>query len=131
MQGNIQPNSLFQLLGLFFKSLEMFPGRLRLFPSVRMSTPATLASSQIFSIITHLGLACNAICVSTVIVVSNIIRSVSRWTEVIPEGQVSIPVASAGSRIFSQFMQECLGCKVIFNKIYCFNCCSCFLYHGK
>jgi len=53
--------------------------------------------------------------VSTVIIVSNIMGSVSERTEVAPEGPDLNPVALAGSQIVSIIMQVCLSYEVILN----------------
>ena len=58
----------------------------RVFPGVRMSTPVASAGSQIFLLIMQVYFACNVILsVLTVVIVSNIMGSVSERTEVGPE----------------------------------------------
>src|SRR6267154_1105801 len=56
LQGNIHDDILFQLSQLFSTSWKVFAGGPRLPPSVWVSTPVTLAGSQIFSLITQVCL---------------------------------------------------------------------------
>jgi hypothetical protein len=97
---------------------------LRSVPKVHMSTLVSLAGFGIFSLIMHVYFACNVILsVLTVVIVSNMMGSVSESTEVGPEDPPVNPGLLGGfSNIFINY--ACLLC--LQWNIKCFHCCNCF-----
>ena len=86
-----------------------------------MSTPVALAGCHIFSLIMQVCFAYNVILnVLTVIVVSNIMRSVSDRTEVIPEGpDVNPGPISRFSNIFNDYVSLlCFPCNIHENELF-------------
>ena len=86
-----------------------------------MSTSVALVGCHIFSLIMQVCLAYNVILnVLTVIVVSNIMRSVSERTEVIPKGlDVNPGLIGRFSNIFNNYASLlCFQCNTHLNKLF-------------
>jgi hypothetical protein len=118
-QGHIHDDILFQLSQLFSTSWKVFSGGPRLFLMVQMTTPVTLASSQIFSLIMQVCFACNVILMQ---IVHHICFIHHRKCFQVDWGyfQVFGCQPSHLSQFFSLITQVCLACKVILNQITCF-----------
>jgi hypothetical protein len=94
-----------------------------------MPTPVASAGSQICLPIMKVNFACNGILsVLTVVIVSNIMGSVSERTKVGPEGlNVNPGLLGRFSNIFINY--ACLLC--LQSNVKYFNCRNCFKHYGK
>jgi hypothetical protein len=89
-----------------------------------MSTPVSSGGSRIFLLIIQVYFACNGILsVLTVVIVSNMMGSVSERTEVGPEGpELNSGLLGRFSNIFINYP----GLLYWQCNIKCINCCNCF-----